>query len=81
MSEETAKLIDAEIRDIVMRNYSRAKEIIDAKKECLVAIAEALLERETLDSNDVKIIMEGGVLPPPTQVAPGDALALGLSPA
>jgi len=84
ISEETAKLIDAEIRDIVMRNYSRAKDILEAKKECLVAIAEALLERETLDSNDVKVIMEGGTLPPPPPKSAeplGDAFALGLSPA
>jgi cell division protease FtsH len=65
LSEETARLIDGEIRDIVMRNYQRAKEIIEAKKDRLVAIAEALLERETLESEDVKVIMGGGLLPPP----------------
>ena len=64
ISEETARLIDGEIRDIVMQNYQRAKDILEAKKDSLIAIAEALLERETLDSNDVKIIMDGGDLPP-----------------
>jgi cell division protease FtsH len=63
-SEETAKLIDSEIRNIVMRNYQRAKEIIEGKRDRLIAIAEALLERETLDSSDVQAIMNGGTLPP-----------------
>ncbi|MCL1893805.1 MAG: ATP-dependent zinc metalloprotease FtsH [Holophagaceae bacterium] len=64
ISEETARLIDGEIRDVVMRNYQRAKDIIETNKQRLIDIAEALLERETLDSNDVKIIMDGGTLPP-----------------
>jgi cell division protease FtsH len=76
MSEETAKLIDAEIRDIVMRNYQRAKEIITEKKDCLVAIAEALLERETLDTDDIKRIMDGKALPPmPPRPGPSAGLA------
>ncbi|MDR2697235.1 MAG: ATP-dependent zinc metalloprotease FtsH [Holophagales bacterium] len=65
ISEETARLIDSEIRDIVLRNYQRAKDIIEAKKDRLIAIAEALLERETLDSADVQTIMNGENLPPP----------------
>ncbi|MDR1841402.1 MAG: ATP-dependent zinc metalloprotease FtsH [Holophagales bacterium] len=64
ISEETARLIDSEIRDVVWRNYQRAKDIIEARKDRLVAIAEALLERETLDSPDVKAIMDGETLPP-----------------
>ncbi|HET8714717.1 MAG TPA: ATP-dependent zinc metalloprotease FtsH [Holophagaceae bacterium] len=64
LSEETARLIDSEVHDIVMRNYERAKRIILEKREALVAIAEALLLRETLDGNDVDILMKGGTLPP-----------------
>ena len=64
ISEETARLIDGEIRDVVLRNYQRAKDIIEAKKDRLIAIAEALLERETLDSTDVQAIMNGENLPP-----------------
>jgi cell division protease FtsH len=88
ISEETARLIDNEIREIIMRNYQRAKDIIEAKKDLLVAIAEALLERETLDGNDVKTIMDGGSLPPmpPKQeklpdYTTGDESNLGLQPA
>ncbi|HET6330599.1 MAG TPA: ATP-dependent zinc metalloprotease FtsH [Holophagaceae bacterium] len=64
ISEETARTIDAEVHDIVMRNYERAKRIIIEKRNSLVAIAEALLLRETLDGNDVDILMKGGTLPP-----------------
>jgi cell division protease FtsH len=64
ISEETARTIDAEVHDIVMRNYERAKRIIIEKRNSLVAIAEALLIRETLDGNDVDILMKGGTLPP-----------------
>ena len=64
ISEETARTIDAEVHDIVMRNYERAKRIILERRDALTAIAEALLIRETLDGNDVEILMKGGTLPP-----------------
>ncbi|MBL0313848.1 MAG: ATP-dependent zinc metalloprotease FtsH [Holophagaceae bacterium] len=63
-SEDTARVIDSEVHDIVMRNYERAKRIILEKRDSLVAIAEALLVRETLDGNDVELLMKGGTLPP-----------------
>ncbi len=75
-SEETARVIDAEVHDIVMRNYERAKKLILERKEALVAIAEALLVRESLDGNDVDLLMKGGTLPPrPGGSAPATAAA------
>ncbi|MBK8725654.1 MAG: ATP-dependent zinc metalloprotease FtsH [Holophagaceae bacterium] len=65
-SEDTARVIDAEVHDIVMRNYELAKQVIRDRKDALVAIAEALLVRETLDGNDVDLLMRGGTLPPRT---------------
>jgi cell division protease FtsH len=60
-----------------MRNYRRAKETIETHRDQLVAIAEALLVRETLDGNDIEILMKGGTLPPPksggTPTAPATA--------
>jgi cell division protease FtsH len=67
MSEDTAKLIDSEIRDIVMRNYRRAKDILEDKRDRLIAMADALLDRETLDADDVRTIMGNGTLPPTGQ--------------
>ena len=58
-SEDTARIIDAEVHAIVMRNYQRAKSIIEEKRDKLVAIAESLLVRETLDGRDVDLLMNG----------------------
>jgi cell division protease FtsH len=63
-SEDTARLIDSEVHSIVMRNYERAKGIILEHRDKLVAIAEALLVRETLDGSEVALLMQGGTLPP-----------------
>jgi cell division protease FtsH len=64
ISEDTARLIDAEVRDIVHRNYEKAKNIILEKKTQLIAIAESLLIHETLTGEDIKLLMMGGTLPP-----------------
>lgn len=64
ISDDTARVIDAEVHTIVMNNYQRAKNIILEKRNELVAIAEALLTRETLDGKDIEILMRGGQLPP-----------------
>ena len=63
-SEETAIRIDQEVRRFVDEGYNRAKEVLTSDNKTLVAIAEALLERETLDFNEMKTIIEGGKLPP-----------------
>ena len=42
-----------------MQGYERAKQILTENKETLTRIAEALLERETLDSTDVQMLIEG----------------------
>jgi cell division protease FtsH len=58
-SEQTAQTIDREIRDIVERNYRRAREILSTKIEILHNLAAALLEHETLDGADVDRIVQG----------------------
>jgi cell division protease FtsH len=58
-SEQTAQTIDREIRDIVERNYRRAREILSTKTEMLHDLAKALLEHETLDGADVEAIVQG----------------------
>ena len=58
-SEQTASTIDKNVRDFVMQGYERAKQILTENKEALTRIAEALLERETLDSADVQMLIDG----------------------
>ncbi len=58
-SEQTAQTIDREVRDIVERNYRRAREMVSSKIQTLHDLAQALLEFETIDGEDVERIMQG----------------------
>jgi cell division protease FtsH len=62
-SEETAREIDSEVRRLVNTGYEKAKSIILENRDAMVRIALALLEREVLDANDLKLILEGKQLP------------------
>jgi len=62
-SEKTAELIDKEVKKIIARNYKRAEELLKNNKTKLIKMAEALLEREILDSKEVNAIIEGKRLP------------------
>ena len=67
-SEDTARLIDAEIHKLVDEQYSRAKSIIIERRTALDKIAEALLQYETIDGKHVLEILEFGEIRSP--VAP-----------
>jgi cell division protease FtsH len=78
-SEDTALQIDREVKRIVSDGYEKAKSILSSNRELLDRIAQALLVREVLDANEVKLLMEGKPLPdkprtpptpPPTAAAP-----------
>lgn len=58
-SEQTAQTIDREVRDIVERNYRRARDILVTKMNLLHDLAQALLEFETLDGDEVEKIVQG----------------------
>jgi cell division protease FtsH len=62
-SEDTAIKIDREVKKFVMTAYQRAKDILSSNREALVRIAEALLDREVLDANEVRLLIEGKPLP------------------
>ena len=63
-SEDTAIKIDMEVRRLVDDGYGRAKALLSDSREVLTRIANALLEREVLDANEIKMIVEGKELPP-----------------
>jgi cell division protease FtsH len=60
-SEATAQKIDEEVKGIVTGAYEKTSQLIKGNLDTLHRMAEALLEKETLDSNDIdKIMGEGG---------------------
>jgi cell division protease FtsH len=73
-SEDTARQIDSEVRSIVLGCYERGKQLLTENKDVLQRIADALVEYETLDAEDVNILLQGGSLtrerPPPRVTAP-----------
>ena len=68
-SEETAVLIDSEIKRIVVECANRAKHMIETNLEKLHALARALLERESLDGEEIARILRV----PPLHEAPSPA--------
>ncbi len=63
-SEETASLIDEEVERIIKTAWEGTKKILQDNNDKFEALSRALIERETLDSEEIRIIMEGGELPP-----------------
>ena len=64
--EETARLIDEEVRRLVDKAYADAKGLLDGNWDKAVAVAEALLKHETLTAEEVELLMQGGILTKPT---------------
>ncbi len=62
-SEATSEEIDAEVRKIINDQYARARTLIEGNREKLDALARALLERETLDREEIDAVMAGEPLP------------------
>jgi cell division protease FtsH len=58
-SEDTARLIDDEVRSIITQSYSKAKEIIVKNIETLHQLASTLLEKEVLDGHQIDQIIKG----------------------
>jgi cell division protease FtsH len=63
-SEDTAIKIDQEVRKLVNTGYNTAKQLLSENRDTLEKIAKALIEREVLDANEIKILVEGKELPP-----------------
>ena len=59
ISDETAKLIDQEIRDLIANGEATAKRILSEKPEQLHRLAATLLELETLSGDEVKRVLAG----------------------
>ena len=69
ISEATQQKVDGEIRRILDEQYLVARRILEEKREMVEAMAQALMEWETIDAEQVKAIMEGRVPNPPTDAS------------
>jgi cell division protease FtsH len=58
-SEEIAKAIDQETRKTIDNSYQQAQDILEKERDKLELLAQALLERETIDAEEIKALMEG----------------------
>ncbi|MCH4293347.1 ATP-dependent zinc metalloprotease FtsH [Shewanella sp. 3B26] len=58
MSDETAALIDAEVKVIIDRNYERANQLLVDNMDILHAMKDALMKYETIDSRQIEDLME-----------------------
>ena len=65
VSEHTAQMVDSEVKRILGEAHERARELVAQQRDLLERIAQALLERETLDRDDIQKLADGEPLPPP----------------
>lgn len=57
MSDETARLIDQEVRILIDRNYDRAKKILEDNMDIMHAMKDALMKYETIDAGQIEDLM------------------------
>jgi len=63
-SDDTAREIDAQVRSFIDAGYKSAYDLLEQNPEIMHKLAAALLERESLDAVEIKLIMDGKELPP-----------------
>jgi cell division protease FtsH len=61
-SEDTARLIDSEVRALISECYQKAKAVLIENKDTLARVAEALVEYETLEAADLNVLVQGGTI-------------------
>jgi cell division protease FtsH len=72
MSDETALAIDQEVRQIIDDCYANAQQILEDNRDKLDAMAEALMQYETIDAEQIDAIMRGDEPAPPSDWANRD---------
>lgn len=71
MSDETAKIIDEEVTEIINSCYKKAQDLLEANKDILENMKDALLKYETIDADQIDDLMNRKEVRPPRKV--GDA--------
>jgi len=57
LSEATAQRVDEEIRKVVMNAYDHAREIVDRNRNTVEMMAQALLDQESLEADEIKALL------------------------
>jgi len=65
LGDDTARIIDEEIRSLIDTNYERAENILKERIDILHAMTEALMKYETIDVSQIDALMEGREVPAP----------------
>jgi cell division protease FtsH len=73
ISERTAQMVDDEVKRLIDEAYARARQIINENRELLDRITDALLDRETIDREDLDRLVKGLTLPPRPPASPPPA--------
>ncbi len=73
VSEETARRIDEAVRAVIDQGYGAARRILKEKMDILHTMAEALLQYETIDKEQIAAIMDGRTPGPPKDWSPDDS--------
>jgi cell division protease FtsH len=76
ISQQTAELVDSEVRRVIREAFERARQVLTEQLTLLHAVANALLERETLTREDIDMLNRGEQLPPRASGAPPTAKPL-----
>jgi len=72
LADDTARVIDEEIRDFIDRNYNRAEEILNDNLDILHAMSDALMKYETIDTDQIDQLMARENVSPPKDWSDGD---------
>ena len=65
-SQETAKVIDEEVKKLIDRLYEETRQLLETNRDRVDAVAKALMRYETIDGSDIDRIMRGETLTKPT---------------
>ena len=74
-SEQTAREIDQEIHRIIDQALDSVRHILETRRKALVALAERLIEKETVDTAELKMVIEANS--PSPMIVPGTAASAG----
>jgi cell division protease FtsH len=80
ISEETMRRVDAEVRRIIDEQYVIARKLIEDNRDKMHAMANALLEWETIDGDQIDDIMSGKPPRPPKDWSPSSSKPSGVNP-